>query len=255
MQSAGTLWKEAAGAVQGQRIGCEMDDTTQRSQFEFDFAGTPQDVEHLLYRFAEVELHRSMPRPTSVAWRDLDGDMHVLENFPKVHRLPDYGPPWRITYSAVIKTLTPPPGRAKEDGHWWSSGHSYDAFGFDLTEMHKHTRVTAWSIALSYDKELSRRIAVLGAEWPGRESEAPRATPPDNVAAALPLSARQQEVANLFASGMTIVEIGEKLVISPNTVKEHLKQIAEVAGCCNEQGKPTTARKLLGPHLNQLGFR
>lgn len=44
------------------------------------------------------------------------------------------------------------------------------------------------------------------------------------------LSEREREVLNLLSQGLTNKEIGEKLVISPNTVKRHIKAIYRKLG-------------------------
>ena len=70
--------------------------------------------------------------------------------------------------------------------------------------------------------------AVLGSSLAGRilQQFGPAAgvTPP--VPAPLPeLSAREQEVLELLAEGLTNVEIGERLYISPITVRNHVSRI------------------------------
>ncbi len=55
----------------------------------------------------------------------------------------------------------------------------------------------------------------------------PAATVPDRLSA---LSDREREVLALLSQGLTNKEIGEKLVISPNTVKRHIKAIYRKLG-------------------------
>lgn len=61
-----------------------------------------------------------------------------------------------------------------------------------------------------------------------------------------PLSEREAEIARLTAEGLTNREIGERLFISPNTVKTQLKSIFEKMG--------VTSRILLKQHLDRDGI-
>jgi LuxR family transcriptional regulator, maltose regulon positive regulatory protein len=59
-----------------------------------------------------------------------------------------------------------------------------------------------------------------------------------------PLSHREQEVLRLIAAGLTTREIGEKLVISPQTVKKHTGRIFSKLGVSNRTEAAAKARVL-----------
>lgn len=70
--------------------------------------------------------------------------------------------------------------------------------------------------------------AVFGPSLAGRmlDAFAPRTLPPDGAAPELPeLSAREREVLELLAEGLTNSEIGGRLFISPITVRNHVSRI------------------------------
>lgn len=54
-----------------------------------------------------------------------------------------------------------------------------------------------------------------------------RSSAPEASAAASPLTPREQQLASLVAAGLNNREIAEKLVISENTVKNHMKNILD----------------------------
>jgi DNA-binding NarL/FixJ family response regulator len=60
------------------------------------------------------------------------------------------------------------------------------------------------------------------------------------------LSEREREVLELAAAGMSNAEIAEKLVVSTNTVKYHLREIYSSLGVHNR----VQASQLLNPYLN-----
>ena len=59
-----------------------------------------------------------------------------------------------------------------------------------------------------------------------------------------PLTAREQDVLNLMAAGLTNREIGDELVISPQTVKKHAANIYGKLGVSNRTEAATRAREL-----------
>jgi DNA-binding CsgD family transcriptional regulator len=60
------------------------------------------------------------------------------------------------------------------------------------------------------------------------------------------LSAREREVACLAAEGLTAAQIAERLIISPHTVRTHLKRIHERLG--------VTSRAELTRHVIDAGW-
>jgi LuxR family maltose regulon positive regulatory protein len=59
-----------------------------------------------------------------------------------------------------------------------------------------------------------------------------------------PISAREQEVLELVAAGLTNKEIGERLVISSETVKKHISNICNKLGVGNRTEAAARAREL-----------
>jgi DNA-binding CsgD family transcriptional regulator len=103
---------------------------------------------------------------------------------------------------------------------------------------------SARTLALQWDKPLN---AIGGRCWPGGMPQ-PAGEPELTNASAFPyktkasssplLSKRQQQVLELMAKGMSNVEIGRALTISPNTVKIH------VSGILARLGLPSRAQAI-----------
>lgn len=68
------------------------------------------------------------------------------------------------------------------------------------------------------------RLRYVGGRQPAEDAQ------PEPVPADLPLSARELEVAQLVATGLTNAEIGARLHISPATVGRHLSNVYERLG-------------------------
>jgi LuxR family maltose regulon positive regulatory protein len=81
---------------------------------------------------------------------------------------------------------------------------------------------------------VAKLLAAFGSELPL----------PTDMALPEPLTAREQEILELVAAGLTNQEIAEKLVISPETVKKHTGTIYGKLGVSNRTGAAARAREL-----------
>jgi LuxR family maltose regulon positive regulatory protein len=74
--------------------------------------------------------------------------------------------------------------------------------------------------------------------------EQPEHTKPDQSGLLEPLSERELEVLRLVAAGLSNRQIGEKLIISPGTVKTHLHNICNKMGVRNRTEATSQAKEL-----------
>jgi LuxR family maltose regulon positive regulatory protein len=90
----------------------------------------------------------------------------------------------------------------------------------------------------------SRAVMVDYVEKLLRAIRADSLFPATNWLLAEPLTERELEILKLIAAGLTNPEIGEQLVISPETVKKHASSIYGKLGVNNRTEAATTAREL-----------
>lgn len=67
------------------------------------------------------------------------------------------------------------------------------------------------------------------------------------------MTPREREVAALLAQGLSNSEIGEKLVLSPLTVQDHIKSLYEKAGVTSRQ--ELVARIFVDDYMPQIERR
>ena len=67
------------------------------------------------------------------------------------------------------------------------------------------------------------------------------------------MTAREREIATLLAHGLTNPEIATRLVLSPYTVQDHIKNLFEKTGVSSRQ--ELVARIFLDDYLPQLAQR
>lgn len=103
------------------------------------------------------------------------------------------------------------------------------ASGFILKTAHPEQVLRALREAVAGNFALDPSVAATVARWAALSSR-PTKRPGD-----VPLSSREREIAQLASQGLTNKQIADRLFISPETVKTHLRSVFRKLGVVNRR--------------------